>query len=353
MKILHINDTLERGGAETLLVNTVKAISERFPTINQTVVTLYNKGELKNELGNISYYSLNFKLSNPVPSIFRLRKLIKKLNIQVVHSHLLHSTFLARLALPHGVGLVSTYHSVFYEPTMVTYAKYERLIDKLTYKNKFFTIFVSEAVQENITKAVNIKENYKVLVNFASPKFKYSWKFNPENELKIVMVGNLHEIKNHEIAIKALSHLPHQSISLDIYGDGGLRKHLEDIITQTNTKVRLMGITNMTSDILGKYDLYMMTSRHEGMPLSLLEALQSGMPCLLNSVSMLIETAGNASIYYNYNSLDSLVEKLTFIIKNKQLLPKLSENALVRSELYSVDNYLNALIEIYKHARIL
>ncbi|GAB2531046.1 glycosyltransferase family 4 protein [Rufibacter soli] len=349
MHILHINDSLERGGAETLLVNTVQAIAHLHPEIKQTVITLYDKGELKQQIISLATYkSLDFNLFNPLPAIKKLKKIIKEGRVSVVHSHLLHSTLVSRLAVPKSVGLVTTYHSVFYEPTMVTYARKERYLDKLTYRKRYFSLFVSGAVRENIIKAVGIKDHEQVMMNFASTSFQPLYTFNPEATLKIVMVGNLHEIKNHAIAIKALGQLSHLPIQLDIYGEGSLRGYLQDLIQTNGASVTLKGAMAMTSEVLSQYDLYMMTSLHEGMPISLLEVMQTGLPSLLNDVSMLRETAGDAAVFYEYNSLSDLVVKIESVFNNKSILREFSRQALIQSRKYSANNFIQRLLGIYQ-----
>jgi glycosyltransferase involved in cell wall biosynthesis len=348
MKILHLIDSLGRGGAETLLVNTVLEFHEKHPELKQHVVTLYAGGELLPEIaGKAECFCLDFSLKNPLPAIFKLRKYLKKYQVDVVHSHLLHATFVARLAIPARVGLVSTYHSVFYEPTMVTYAGKELRFDKLTYRPRYYSIFVSDAVQENILKTIGIKQNYRVLLNFASPKFKTVYQYKPAQELRMVMVGNLHEIKNHQIAVKAMARFRDLPVYLDIYGEGPLRSELQNLINKTQVKVTLHGKTAMSSDILGRYDLFLMTSHHEGMPLSLLEALQTGLPALLNDVAMLKETAGPAAIYYDYDSQLSLEEKIAQVFQDKSRLAELAQNARKQALNYSAANYTRELLQIY------
>jgi glycosyltransferase involved in cell wall biosynthesis len=349
MHIVHINDSLERGGAETLLVNTVQAIAQLHPQIKQTVITLYDRGELKQQILRFAdYHSLNFTLATSLVAIKKLKKIIKEGKVNIVHSHLLHSTLLSRLAVPKNVGLVTTYHSVFYEPTMVTYARKERYLDKLTYKKRYFSLFVSDAVRENITKAVGIKDHEQVLMNFASTSFQPQYTFNPEATLKIVMVGNLHEIKNHAIAIKAMGQLSHLPIQLDIYGEGNLRGYLQDLIKECGAAVILKGARNMTSEVLSKYDLYMMTSLHEGMPISLLEAMQTGLPSLLNDISMLRQTADKAALYYKYNDLKDLVKLISEVYVEKSILQYYSLNALEQSQKFSASEFVKSLLKIYK-----
>jgi glycosyltransferase involved in cell wall biosynthesis len=352
IRILHIIDSLIRGGAETLVVNTVAHIHQRYPEFKQYVVTLYHEGVLLPQVADkVEHHHLACTKTNLLGVVFRLNRLLKKWKIDVVHSHLLHSTFVTRLALPSKIRLVSTYHSVFYEPNLIEYAGMELVLDKLTYRRKYFTVFVSEAVKMDICKAVGITKNFAVLDNFASPTFTPSYRFSSSPALKMVMVGNLRLVKNQEIAIRALSYFKGLPVSLDIYGEGDRREFLKKLIKETQANVTLKGAAAMSSAILAEYDLFLMTSHHEGMPVALLEAMQTGLPSLLSALPMLQETAGEGAIYYENNSLESLIRSIEQILADKEVLKDLSGKALEQAKKFSVGNYVQSLVKIYQEKR--
>ncbi|MDB5261004.1 MAG: hypothetical protein JWQ14_285, partial [Adhaeribacter sp.] len=102
-RILHIIDSVERGGAETLLVNTIEGINQTYPDCNQYLVTLYKGGSLLPKVASlVEYYNLGLTRYNFLLVLLKLRKHLKTLKIDVVHSHLLHATLISRLALPKG-----------------------------------------------------------------------------------------------------------------------------------------------------------------------------------------------------------------------------------------------------------
>jgi hypothetical protein len=62
-RVLHIIDSLERGGAETLLINTVETIHNMHPEVQQYVVALYRAGELEKSIpGNVKFLNLNLSI---------------------------------------------------------------------------------------------------------------------------------------------------------------------------------------------------------------------------------------------------------------------------------------------------
>ena len=353
VNILHIVDSFAKGGAEVLLLNSIKELNAKYPKYNSKVVTLYRYGPLLEDFNKVTTVTcLNYSgIQDLFDVVKRFRKLIDDWNIDIVHSHLIDSTLVSRLAKPAGVKLVSTYHSALYNSWTVNYSRGRHIIDKLTAGRTDFAIFVSEAVQEHITKKVGIRVPNQVLVNFASPDFKPEYKLNSDKELKIVAVGNLKEVKNHLMAVKTLSELTEYPISLDIYGEGKLKDSLQALIDETKANVTLMGAKQISSQLLSQYDVFLMTSQYEGMPISLLEAMSTGLPSILTDLPMLHETAENAAVYFNYDSIPELKEIILGFFHDKKSLERLSSNALQRASHFSIDLYLNSLTEIYKNLK--
>ncbi len=100
---------------------------------------------------------------------------------------------------------------------------------------------------------------------------------------KIVSVGRLTYAKNYEailrIAQKLLKRYP--DWSWDIYGEGELRKELENAIRENSLqRVRLMGNVPDMYDRYNDYAFLVMSSRYEGFPMVLLEAMAKGIPCV-------------------------------------------------------------------------
>ena len=106
MKILHIINSLKKGGAEGNLFRLCKFHKKKYNTkIDVTVLTLTDNGFYEPELGKlgIKVYSLkinpNNKLSGLTKKIIKLRKLILDLNPDIIQSWMYHSNFLT-LFLP-------------------------------------------------------------------------------------------------------------------------------------------------------------------------------------------------------------------------------------------------------------
>lgn len=349
IRVLHIIDSLEVGGAEQLLVNSLCFFKETNYPIDNYVVTLFKKGDLSKRVeNNFNYLHLNITKNNFIAKIFQLRKYIKENEIQIVHSHLYLASIFARLIITSRCQLISTFHSGYNNRNSSEYSYKRTLLDKITYRKKHWSVFVSKSVYNDIIKGVKIRTNYFVLNNFTTDKFCFKYKFKEGDYLRIVSVGNLKDVKNYKLAIQGIEKSKLTGISYDIFGNGDLKEPLQKYIDKIDFNINLKGNQDISSELLNQYDLFLMTSKHEGMPIALIEAIKTGMPSLLNDLDELHETAEDSAIYFKKDSCEDLAKKLKYIIENKQILIELSEKTKKIASRYSIQNYTEKLYCIYK-----
>jgi glycosyltransferase involved in cell wall biosynthesis len=350
MRVLHLINTLIVGGAETMVVDSVAALRARHPGDEHYVVTVYQGGPLQSrvEQGGTPYLNLGFRKHNPLAAIRRLRRFVRDHRIDIVHAHLYEAAILARLALPRGVKLVSTYHTTFHDPASIDFSWRRLVIDRLTYRKVHSFIFVADSVRDDHLKRLPLGDNAVVLKNFTSAEFRPLYRYRPDGDLRLVCVGNYRLQKNHALAVEALATLPGLPVSLDIYGQGGpLQADLQRRIDQTGVKVRLVTGARITSEMLAGYDALLMTSLHEGMSIALLEAIRTGLPSLLNDIPSFRETARDAALYFERDSPASLARLLERCCRDRALLKAAAERAAVYAEEFTIDRYVEALRAIY------
>lgn len=96
----------------------------------------------------------------------------------------------------------------------------------------------------------------------------------------IVAVGRLAEQKGFDVLIKAFAQLTVQDVDLVILGEGPLRPSLEALRQDLglNDRVHLPGFISGPSSVLAKSRLFVLSSRWEGLPIVLLEALAAAKP---------------------------------------------------------------------------
>jgi glycosyltransferase involved in cell wall biosynthesis len=131
---------------------------------------------------------------------------------------------------------------------------------------------------------------------------------------------------------------------VDIYGEGDLRNELQQQIDENKVNVHLKGRYDISSKLYNDYDLFIMTSKIEGMPVALIEALTSGMPSLLPDHLPVMKELAEDSAWY-FNSIEELAQLLENINKKELVFSSLRAKAL--SEKYSLRSYVNSLRNLY------
>lgn len=106
----------------------------------------------------------------------------------------------------------------------------------------------------------------------------------PSSSNQIVMVGRLEDQKNQTMLLDAIAQLAEKGEVYEVlvYGDGKRKSYLESYIADLGLEdsCRLMGQVSDLAAVFSNAGLYVLTSRYEGQPNSLIEAMASGLPCI-------------------------------------------------------------------------
>jgi len=349
LRVLHIIDTLDIGGAEKLLVGVVNGL----PKCEHHVIYLSGKHTLSDQLPagcnvlKLGYYS-RFDLPR---CVHRLRKYIRRHHIDIVHSHLFMSTFIARLACPSNCRLISTIHSLSGK-IRYNHSPVISMLDKMAYRKRHEIIAVSDEVFDSFDAEVGIKGPAWVLPNFAGDPFfqPHPRKTNFDKTIRLVAVGNLKHVKNYHFILEAFKFLS-ASVQLDIYGTGELKNSLQQTIDEYNLPVRLCGESHRLHELLPQYDAFIMASTYEGHPLALLEAMASGLPVILSDIPALRKVAGDDAIYFKPHDTVALASLLADVRdKRIDLDPIAAANHQKVKQKASSLPYMRKLMMIYMNA---
>ncbi|MGO0062397.1 glycosyltransferase [Brevibacillus fluminis] len=286
---------LTYGGAETQVVNLAIAFKRRGWEV--MVVTLIPPLAYVEELSEngIPVESLNMSRGVPDPrAIFRLARLLRKWRPSVVHSHMVHANLLARIARPiAGVPvLISTAHNI------KEGGKWREWAYRLTEWLCDLTTNVSQAAVERYVR-VGAASAHKIEF---MPNGVDVDKFAPddagrqlarklhdvESSYVWLAVGRLEPEKNYPLMLEAFSRITTRfpSAVLLIVGQGKLRQELERIAAELGLErhVRFLGVRKDIPLLMKAADAYVLSSDWEGMPIVLLEASASALPCVATRV---------------------------------------------------------------------
>ena len=344
-KIVHVIDSLGRGGAETLLVSVVTSL----PQFEHHVITFGAENAFTTELQqhkNVHLYRVgDFHVWRLPLHVLKLRSLIRKISPAVVHSQLFWSNVAARLATPKSIPLFFTNQSL--QKHEAFRKKWQVMAEKLSYQKHHTLISVSEIVEIEYKEYVGIKGNHHVLYNIAGDNFfKGPRRKFDVHRIQCVNVARLHPQKNQRFLLESFVHLPGH-ISLDIYGKGPLEAELLSLKEEKKIEnVHFKGLSYNVAELLESYDIFIMSSLYEGFSLALMEAMASGLPVIIPDTDLFREMGGDAAIYFNPNDTKALAAIFKTLTPEK--LVDMSAKGFERAtRLARKENHLKKLLEIY------
>lgn len=275
--------------------------------------------------GNMYYYASgkNIKtyyipeLRRKINPIYDLIAFIKIYNLirtekpQIIHTHTAKAGMLGRLAgivynclePKRKAKILHTFHGHIFEGYFnkfktKTFILIERFLIFFTIK----IITVSESVKkELIDLNICLGEKIEVIpLGLELEKF-FNLPFRDNTVLNIGIIGRLVPIKNHrlflEAAAKVIADSSKMQLRFKIIGDGELKQELEEFARKLNISnyVDFLGWQSNLAKIYSDLDIVALTSRNEGTPVSLIEAMASGRVVVATDVGGVKDLLGEES----------------------------------------------------------
>lgn len=349
--IIHFILSLGRGGAETMLVRAIRELPEYY----NIVVTLFDDDRFGEELQCDEYICMRMPSVKALPlAIPKFRKLIRKYQPDIVHSHLVWPTVVARFATPGSIPLITTIHTSI--ATAPDYRKWLiRAIDRYSYLFRESTIIaVAEGVKKDYFSVLNLPEKRSyVLYTFVDiDKFKNTAKRNNfRGQLKVISTGSFRVAKNFPYLVRAFSKLKKDNVELHIYGGGPLKDEVQRQIDESGAPVILKGEVQNIEHVLPDYHLFIMASLYEGFSLAVLEAMAVKLPIMLSDIQSFREQGADTVIFFDLKDENDLAEKVRAFKNNYLETSKIAERSYERVlSGFTLEHHVKILQQIYRDA---
>lgn len=284
--ILFIAKAPIHGGTE----NVVLQLCETFkPLVNKIIVCAgkgFDKGALKEM--HIKFYEIP-DLADKSPKTmldisFKLRQIVKSENITVIHTHHRMAAFyVTLLGLYKKCVFINTSHNTFYDKIRFTHFSYKHA----------YLIACGEKVKDNLTNEYGLKD-VKVIHNAVKP-FSGPVVLEPTlkkwHDLGYYLVGNvgrLTEQKGMEYFIRSIPMIvnKHPKTKFFIVGSGKLEDDLKRLASRQGISDHIvwMGYRKDIQNLMYQFDLVVLSSLWEGLPLTPIEAFSVGTPVVATNV---------------------------------------------------------------------
>ena len=286
MNILYLITGLGGGGAEKVVVD----LADQMYSLGHNVKIAYLKGEIvvfpRNNNIELVYLGLE-NLKNLKDAFLNYKNLILSFNPHVVHAHMIHANLFARVSRNfHPVSrLICSAHS------NNEGGQLRMLAYKYTHRIADITTNVSHNASQNFERLGAVPTGGIITVhngidlekfNFISEKKSLALSFGIDLCTPLfIAVGRFHEAKDYPNLIKAFFKFKQteefkiRMPKLLIAGDGDLRPEIESKIEQLSLEqdIILLGRREDISDLLNLADYFVLSSKYEGLPTVIMEAM--------------------------------------------------------------------------------
>lgn len=258
-----------------------------------------------------------------------MQTVVQREAVDIVHAHMADAAFLGwRLARRFFLPLVITHHGHDLLPRCGRFCRlvyYALLTGATHHANR--NVAVSDGIARSLRRWLLLKDEGVRIISNGVPvpdKSALSTVRLRDASPRVITVGRLVELKGHEQLIAAASVLAAEcpGIRFSIVGDGPLRERLQH-------QVGLFGLgdqvdfTGTTGDVparLNEADIYVSTSRYEGMPMAVLEAMAWGVPVIASDVpgNRAVVEDGRTGLLYRPGDSADLVRRIREVMEQPE-----------------------------------
>lgn len=288
MRIAEIVNSLEIGGAERMVVDLALSLKAWGHTLH--VVCLRGSGPLAGPLeeAGITVRALEKSDGVSVGALTKLARYLRAEAIDIVHTHnpLVHHYGVAAGRLAGVPVVVNTLHGL----SNLNGAGKSSRIFKAVCPFTDCVVSVCETAQSYFAQKTGIPRSKLAVIYNGIPleKFLTTPGHLRRDGFVFGAVGRLVPVKDHRSLLKAFDIVRrrHPECRLEVVGDGPLRSELEELANTLGIAgaVRFHGSSLDVASFLRRIDTFVMSSVSEGMPLTMLEAMVSGLPIVSTAV---------------------------------------------------------------------
>ncbi|MGO1371977.1 MAG: glycosyltransferase family 4 protein [Senegalia sp. (in: firmicutes)] len=332
-ELVIVTKNMKAGGAERVIAQLANYMSKY--NIKCTIMTLDNTEVFYNLSDKVDICEIGEKSKNNyIDKILRykdVRNCIKKINPDIV------------LSMPEEIGIytilallktnIPIVVSERNNPWVMPWKKQTRFLRKTLYPFASGFIFQTKQASSFFSKGI-IKKSVILPNPLDVDRIPSPWK--EKRIKKVVGVGRLEKQKNFPLLIRAFAkfHKKFPDYTLVIYGEGKLRKDLEELSRTLlpEGSYCFPGRNPNVLEYIKSAQMLVLSSNYEGMPNVVIEAMAVGLPvistnCPSGGSAELIEDGENG-LLVPVNDVKSLYESMCKIAEQKKLADKLSRNAV-------------------------
>lgn len=279
--------------------------------------------------------------------VAKMRKYVREYGIDVYHSHLTYGIIFGALV---RVPRAYSHHSISMRVGRLSFALMNLLIEQLVGISHDCTGALSKHTGRKVVTITNGIDIKRITRRRLMAR-------DIETDIACLSVGRICVEKNFGLLVEAISRLPdgiRSRLSVRIAGAGSptmtallqeeiSRKGLEQVIS-------LLGSRNDIPALLASSHIFLMSSSSEGLPISLIEATASGLPCVVTDAGgcrEVIERCQNG-VVVEVGNANALAGAIQNVIEDGERFARFSASALTHSNVFSIETAATSHIAMYR-----
>lgn len=345
-EIVFVVTSMGKGGAERV----VSILANYYASIGWKVhIIMLWHDILEYKLNDdIQVHRLSNTGGNPyakIPSlVWRLREMIKKIAPIAVVSFIAQNNIISYIATR---GLrVRLIPSERIDPASMKRGKLYSGILNIVYANATVTVLQTERARNFFPEKV--RKNSVIIYNPVTVECYAKL----DREKIIITAGRLEQQKNHKMLISAFEkfHKYFRDYRLVIYGEGSLRKELENMIKEKelNNVVSLPGAVSNIQEKEANAEMFVLSSDFEGMSNALMEAMAIGLPCITTDCAGSDELIKNKKngLLVKVGDEQGVLDAMIYMVENRAEAEAMGRAAHVFSSVFATENVITKWREI-------
>lgn len=326
-RILYLITRAERGGAQMHLLDLALGMQEQFEievaTGEQGFLT-----EACRERGIpvhvLPHLEREIRPLADLQALQELRRLMRQIQPDLVHAHTFKAGFLGRLAAKSlGIASVYTVHMwPFGKAVPMSWRVAAPMCERQAARWCDRIISVSELGAKDAAQfGIGRKSQVLPILN-GIPDHPGRARLDRDSGLSCTMVARFTDFKDHGLLLRAFARVPGE-VRLKLVGDGATltaaRKLAEEL--GIRERVEFKGSRGDVPEILAQTDVFVLASKTETLPISILEAMRAGLPVVASDVGGVSEEVvdGETGFLVAPGSVEELSTSLVRLIADKAL----------------------------------
>lgn len=332
-RILFLITSLDQGGAEQVLYDIATGLDrDRWELV---VVAMRGRGPYfqKLRVAGVAVESLDIKGKFAPAAMIRLILKIGIFRPHIIHSHLFHADLPGRFASLLARGLKRALFISHQHIPEQRFLPMRQVLDRGTRGLVDSYLCVSQAVADHVQSQLNVPEDQVTIIpngRDLKPFLTLELAANDSEVWELGTVGRLDEQKDQALLVEVLAELKKRGRRFHcvIAGEGDLREPLLEqrkALGLDESELELLGRRDDVPRLLEGMDLFILTSKYEGLPIAAIEAMAAGRPIVATKVPGIIDVIEDSyGCLVDYRDAGGFADEIERLMGDKPLRQKMA-----------------------------